>query len=147
MEVQSKIGFRLLFLNMVAKDTLLPIEDNYVYSYLEQLNIFYVLGYKNVDLQKTIDIIIKVKEDSLFNSRSKVVVDLSEISYHPSFSELMKIKDTVVLLKNSFKSKIAFLGQSFHKILLDLFCIYCNNSGMTAKAFVEEAELEEWIMK
>ncbi|MCG6185933.1 hypothetical protein [Maribellus maritimus] len=78
-------------------------------------------------------------------SHFKLIIDLIEMDYHPSYDELMGIVDTLKLLKETFNEKVALVTRQNLNIIAKLITIYCELAGMKMKAFINIDDAKKWV--
>ncbi|QGY45311.1 hypothetical protein GM418_17010 [Maribellus comscasis] len=78
-------------------------------------------------------------------SHFKLIINLIEMDYHPSYDELMGIVDTLKLLKETFKEKVALITRQNLNIIAKLITIYCELAGMKMKAFTSTDDAKKWV--
>ena len=101
----------------------------------------------DIDYKQAIAAINYVVNHHDFNPEHKIIVDLFQMNYHPSYEELLGIVEEFKLHKEKVKGKIALLTKQKMSIVAKLIAIYCELAGMKMKSFVEPEEAVLWLLE
>lgn len=120
-------------------------KGKFTFELFEQDSIFVTTGVGEINFDESVEAIKHVAIHSELNTSHKLIVDLREINYHPSFTDLHGIIGTIKFFKNKFKNKLAIVTDVKMEILAKLVVIYCTRTGMCMKSFVDIDDAYEWI--
>ena len=120
---------------------------NYSYRIDKERGVIVVKADGCIDFSQTIKIMDQIPFDPDFQKDYKVIVDLSEMEFHPSFNEFTDIKDNLVRLKEIYQNKIALVVVGLIKTLGDLIAELVNREGMKIKSFYTREKAEEWLFE
>ncbi len=105
----------------------------------------YVKGKGSVNSQISQEAMDNVNNDPEFSSNMNVIVDLREIYYHPTYEELMAIKEHLRFLKENFKGKIALVSSDELYYVVHMICMFCNRFGLKMRCFKRRENAKIWI--
>lgn len=111
----------------------------------KEQNICKVVGKGEVNFEKAMGAFSAAQEIPDMNPDLMVLADLRTVHYHPSFSEIMALKDKITLFKDNYKNKIALLSRGKIKILADMVCAFSIAASIDMKSFSEEDEAMSWL--
>lgn len=122
-------------------------EPNFRFEFSNKDLLCKVTGSGSLNFEKTTRAIKYVANHSEFNSNFRLIVDLREMNYHPSYKEFLGIVDTLKLLHTKFKNKIALVTAADMHILAKLAGIYCNSVGIKMQSFTNPRDAGLWIFE
>jgi len=118
----------------------------YTYHFDEERRIIYIKAEGNINFKMTTAIMDNVASDPLFESSYKVLVDLTEMDFHPTFDEFNGIRDHIILLKKHYKNRVALVSSGLFKPLGDLVAEVTRGSGLMIKSFYSTEKAEAWLL-
>jgi len=118
----------------------------YTYHFDEERRIIYIKAEGSINFKMTTAIMDNVASDPLFESSYKVLVDLTEMDFHPSFDEFNGIRDHILLLKKHYRNRVALVFSGLLKSLGDLVAEVTRASGMHMKSFYTTEKAEAWLL-
>ncbi|RKD87877.1 hypothetical protein [Mangrovibacterium diazotrophicum] len=109
----------------------------------EHLCYVYVGG--RIDYHITVSLIKAVAEHPDFTPDMCILLDLTELNYHPTYQELMAIRDHLKLMKDRFRSRIAVhVPHDLHDLIL-MMSMFCKKFGLNMRPFRNREDLQEWF--
>lgn len=117
----------------------------FTFEFFEQDSIFVTTGVGEINFDESVEAIKQVAIHSELNTNHKLIIDLREINYHPSFTDLHGIIGTIKFFKNKFKNNLALVTDIKMEILAKLVVVYCTRSGICMKSFVDIDDAYKWI--
>ena len=104
--------------------------DSFLLEIDESHQIVIIKGTGNVDYEKTLEIIDEVMETLNDHPDYTVLAQMESVSYHPTFNEIMSIKNKITGLKSRLKNKIAVVTIGRLTIIADMICAFSNLSSI-----------------
>jgi|WetSurMetagenome_2_1015567.scaffolds.fasta_scaffold531947_1 hypothetical protein len=95
-----------------------------------------------IDLHSCIQAMKDVAGDKDFDPQYKVIVDLREMKYNPSTSDLFAIRDSLVSLIHNFKNDITIVTTKEALYLANLVCTLAKVHHVKMVAAVNNKELD-----
>jgi len=121
-------------------------EGFYSYFIDTEKHIAYVQANGRVSYTQSVGSMEDVAADPAFEETFSVLVDLSRMEFHPTFTEFSVIKDNLIRMKSVFKGKIALVMVGVIKTMGDLAAELARKSGLTIRVFYSKKKAEEWLM-
>ena len=115
------------------------------YEFHADSSICIVKAIGEIDFEESTNAMKYVASHPEFDIGFKIIVDLTEMNYHPSYEDLLGIVDTLKLLKESFTNKMALITKPKMSIVAKLVSVYCELAGMKMKSFISIEEANLWI--
>jgi predicted Zn-dependent peptidase len=109
--------------------------------------VFIINGSGNVDYEKTVEAIQHAIETIKDNPDYKILALMDQVTYHPTFNEIMNIKNQITGLKNLLSNRVAIVTQGRLTIIADMICAFASLSSIKMKSFQSEEEAFNWLMK
>jgi len=119
---------------------------NYDYSISPENKFVHVIGkgeYGIKDIKKLVKI---VTSDERYCSDFNSIIDIRDVKYTPIVSEVIELSDFFIVMKKSFKSKVAIVVKS--EMLYNLFKIsahYTNKNNIKTNIFIDLEKAKEWF--
>ena len=104
-----------------------------------------VVGKGRISFDSSVKAMHTLANDPGFNPDYNIIVDLRAINYHPTYKEVLDIKNNLVFMKASFGKKIAIVTNGFMMALAELVSRLSQLSGMTVSAFSDIDTAREWM--
>lgn len=120
-------------------------EGKFSHSINKEENICYVHAVGDIDFNKSRQAMDRVANDPDFDSSMYIVVDVRQVSFHPSFSELMTLKDHLNFLKDNYKNKIAVVSNMELYYICQMFSMFCTRFGLQMKPFKDPTKAMQWL--
>ncbi len=120
--------------------------DSFLLEIDESHQIVIIKGTGNVDYEKTLEIIDEVMETLNDHPDYTVLAQMESVSYHPTFNEIMSIKNKITGLKSRLKNKIAVVTTGRLTIIADMICAFSNLSSIKMKSFQSEDDALNWLL-
>ena len=120
---------------------------NFDFELVEKDLLCKVIATGEIDFFESVSAMKYVANHPDFKPNYKVLVDLTEMNYHPSYDDLLGIVDSLKLMKDAFRNKIALVTQKKMSIVAKLVTIYCELAGMKMKSFTNFDDAYSWILK
>ena len=120
----------------------------YDYSISPENKFVHVIGrgeYGIKDIKKLVKIITS---DERYRSDFNSIIDIRNVKYTPVVSEIIELSEFFILMKKSFRSKVAMVVKS--ELLYNLFKLsshYTNKSNIKTNIFIDLGEAREWLNK
>ena len=109
----------------------------------ERLCCVYVEGH--IDYQVVISLIKAVTKHPDFTPQMCILLDLTKMYFHPTYPELMKIRDQLKLLKDHFQSKIAVcVPYNLYDLVL-MMSMFCKKFGLNMRPFRNREDMQDWL--
>ncbi|MDX2129224.1 MAG: hypothetical protein SFU91_09340 [Chloroherpetonaceae bacterium] len=116
------------------------------FEYQIEKELVSVRGFGESSLHECIEALHVVMSDSDYQEHTPVIVDLSHISYTPSFHDLKEIGAISEELCQKFKSKIAVVVSGFlHFGLAKTLCGIIEIHGVKMNVFFREDTAKHWV--
>ena len=80
-----------------------------------------------------------------FEKNFKIIVDLRDINYHPSYYEVKEFQKHLVFMKGNFRNKIALVTTKFFWVVGELVCNLSKPHGLNISAFSDIDKARQWI--
>ncbi len=118
----------------------------YDYSISNKLKFVHIIGkgkYSIEDIKKLVKIIIS---DEKYSSDFNSLIDIRQVIYTPVVSELMDLSDFFIIMKDSFKSKVALVVKN--ELMCTLFKISThipNKNNIKTNIFTDQEKAMEWL--
>ncbi|MGQ8338682.1 hypothetical protein ACUNWD_19145 [Sunxiuqinia sp. A32] len=117
---------------------------SYSHNFIHEKNICQVTGQGNVNSEMTTMEMNDIVMDPQFSNSMQLIVDLRKINFHPTYNEIIHIKDHLNFLKQYFKNEIAVVAsESFYYIAF----LICEMSSIKLKAFKDCEKAKEWLQR
>ena len=87
-----------------------------------------------------------VTNDERYRPEFNLLINIQDVKYIPVVSEIMEISDFFIIMKNSFKAKVALLVNG--ELLYTLFKLSINRSrksGIKFDIFTDMEKAKKWI--
>ena len=126
--------------------TLEKKSDNFGYQFNLKDSLCIVTGKGEIYYKQSTDAMKYVAGHPDFSPDCRIIVDLTEMNYHPSYDELLGMVDTLKLLRKNFKNKIGLVTDHKMSIVAKLVTIYCQLAGIEMKSFVCVNEAGSWVL-
>lgn len=123
------------------------IKGSFKYSFNHLERILRVEGEGNLELDIISNTIDSVIMDPQFDPEIGAIVDLKNTYYHPSYDELMAIKDHLYAVKDRTSRKIALVVNDDLYFVAIMICMFCQKFGMKMKAFRNPNKAKHWIIE
>ena len=104
-----------------------------------------VVGKGRISFDSSVQSMHTLADDPAFDPDYNIIVDLRDISYHPTYKEVLDIKNNLVFMKASFRKKIAIVTTGFRMALAELVSRFSQLNGMTVSAFNNIDAAREWM--
>lgn len=122
-----------------------PSEGRYSYYLDFDKNICVMTGFGNVDFSVTKKAMSAVKKDASFGHNMQILVDLRNITFYPTYDELISLKDHLVFLKENHNSSIALvISDELYYIGL-LITKLTQAVGLSMCVFKKMEKAESWL--
>ena len=118
----------------------------YDYQISETLRRVRVTARGKVDFSGGIAIGVAIREDDQFHADYSFLVDLREMDFVPSNSEIQDFALSLSALKEDFRGPTAVLSRGgFIFGLVRMTCLLADRGGLSIGAFQDEAEAVQWL--
>ncbi len=104
-----------------------------------------VVGKGCISFDSSVKAMHTLADDPGFRPDYNIIVDLRDISYHPTYKEVLDIKNNLVFMKTSFTKKVAIVTTGFRMVLAELVSRFSQLKGMTVSAFSDMGAALEWV--
>lgn len=121
------------------------ITDAYTIEVDRQNKLCIVTGNEEVNFEKTMEVFELAENIPELYSDFSVIADMRSVNYHPTFEEIMTIKNRIVLEKDALQGKVALLTAGRITILADLICAFSRAAGINMKSFRNMENARKWI--
>lgn len=117
------------------------------YTYFLDIDqkIVFIKAHGLIDFSSTMKTMEAAVSEAEFSPGFKVLVDLSDMDFHPTFKEFNGIRDKMLLLKPMLTGKVALVMVGLVKSLGDLASELVKSSGMNVRSFYSRTKALEWI--
>ncbi|MFZ5941323.1 MAG: hypothetical protein ACOYXB_12200 [Bacteroidota bacterium] len=121
-------------------------EGSYSYYIDEDRRIVFVKAHGMISFSQTLKIMDQVSVDPAFKSTHRVLVDLSDMDFHPTFNEINGIRDNIIRLRDVYQDKMALVFTGLLKPLGDLVAEVANMAGMKIRSFYSVDRARKWLL-
>ena len=125
--------------------TIIQINPNYSYEIDYDLKVCMVKGNGKSDLNDSIRAIEVVMGDQDVVDFCDVVVDIQALRFHPTFDEVMQLKSALLLVKGSFKNKVALIPPAYLFTLGQLVSALTQIGKLEMRTFKSYESALAWI--
>lgn len=125
--------------------TSVEINSNFSYILDYDLGICFIIGSGEANLKNVVSCIESILNNPEITKSLHLVADLTTISYHPTFDELMLFKNTIIALKRDYKHKIGIIAPSSIYTLAQLVSMLTQVSGVKMKTFRQYNAAVKWV--
>jgi len=119
---------------------------DYDYSISPENKFVHVIGKGNYGINDIKKLVSIITNDKRYNSDFNSIIDIRNVKYTPAVSEIIELSDFFIVMKKSFKSKVAIVVKS--ELLFNLFKIsshYTNKNNIKTNIFLDSSKAREWI--
>ena len=121
------------------------MEKDFLYCIDHDKKLCIVKAHRKITFQSSVDAMKRLAKAPDFNKKYAILVDLRQIKYIPSYSELIGIKDNLLFLKKSFRNKVALVTPGSLALLGELVGIFSKRENMDVKSFTKINTAIEWL--
>ena len=107
--------------------------------------LFVATGLGEISFVYSVDVMIDLVKNPEFRNDFNVIIDLRRITYHPTYDELIGIKEKLIFLKGRFKKKIALVTTELLHLVGKEVCSFFNAAGFNMKFFEDLDMAKKWI--
>jgi hypothetical protein len=120
----------------------------FMYTISHEDKIAYVTAHGSITMETINQVISDVAADPLFQPKYKVVVDLRDMEYSPSVSDMQSIASIIGEMKNAYQNKVAIVvSGKFHYGMAKMAAAYTEMSGVPMiDVFTDFEEARQWVM-
>lgn len=123
------------------------LNDTFSFTIDDEKKIFTIIGNENISLNTIIEAFSSAKQISEKTRNYKIMADLRTVNFHPTFDEILTIKNRITTEKDSLNSKIALVTGQKISILAQLVSAFSNAISIKMKAFMEISDAENWLLQ
>ncbi len=119
---------------------------DYDYSISPENKFVHVIGKGKYGIKDIKNLVKIVTSDKRYNSDFNSIIDIRNVKYTPIVSEIIELSDFFIVMKKSFKSKVAIIVKS--EFLFSMFKIsshYTNKNNIKTSIFLDLGKAREWI--
>ena len=118
----------------------------YNYSISTEKKIVHIVAEGNYSISEIKNLVELVTNDEKYIPYFNSIVDIQKVKYIPVVSEMMEISDFFVIMKNSFKAKVALVvSGGLHYNLFKLSTNRSRKSGIKFEIFTDLEKAKNWI--
>jgi len=121
------------------------IYDSFKHTFITENKLCIVKAEGKISFNSSIGEMIKVINNPEFDTNYRIIVDLTEISYNPSYKEIEGIKNKLIQLKPYFKQKIALISVGSISVIAYLIAQFAKYNGLKIKTFTTLDNAYEWL--
>ncbi len=109
-------------------------------------SIFFVTGLDDISFGYSVDVMIDLVKNPEFRNDFNMIIDLRKITYHPTYDELIGVKEKLIYLKGRFnKKKVAMVTTELFQLIGEEVCSFFNAAGINMKLFEDIDKAQKWI--
>jgi len=119
----------------------------YSYDFDFENEIAIVKSHGRINIQQTLKTMDDVVNDPRYKTSYKILIDLTDMDFHPTFKELGNIQDKLISLKPKFGNKMALVMTGLLKAIGDLVSELTKTAGLKVKSFYSRNRAIDWLME
>ncbi len=119
---------------------------DYDYEISPEIKFVNVTGRGKYSIADIKNLVRIITGDKKYNPDFNSLIDIRRVTYTPVVSELMELSDFFILMKESFKSKVAIVVKS--DLMYNLFKISShrtNKNNIETNIFTDPDKAREWL--
>lgn len=121
------------------------IPDSYSYFFSKDKKRCTIIAVGEVDYEQTIQMMDEVIGHVEFSPDTLILVDLTDIDYHPNYQEFENISSHLKSRSKDLSNRVALVCSLKMQILTQLICIFMEKEKLQIKAFTLRENAEDWL--